>query len=552
MMRELLPGHRRRLGVALVAGVLATGFGVALMATSAWLVSRAAQHPPVLFLLVAVVAVRTFGIGRGVLRYAERLVSHDAALRLLAGLRERLMARLAVVAPAGLPLWRRSDLLTRLVRDVDEVGEVPLRAVLPLAGAAVVGTGAVTLLWILLPAAGICLAVALLLSAVLVPLLDARRAGRADQEAVLARADRDAAVGALLDELTDLQLRGATSGAIDDLAALERRVTAAGARTARSAGVSAAAAVLGTAGAAVATLLAGAAALRSGQLSPVLAATLVLTPLALAEVVQSVGTAGTALRRARVAAGRIREVLAAPDPVPDPAHPRPVPEGPPVLRLHGVSARWPGADVDALSGIDLVLRPGERVLVTGPSGSGKSTLIALLLGFLAPTAGRIEVNGVDRAEIAGERWRALFGWCEQQAYLFDSSIRENVRLARPDAGDTEIRAAIAAAGAADFLAALPDGLDTLVGEHGAAVSGGERQRLSIARALLADRPVLLADEPAAHLDTGTGDAVTAALLAAGRTVLLVGHRPQDARLVDRVLELDAGRLRERTVAGRPS
>jgi ABC-type transport system involved in cytochrome bd biosynthesis fused ATPase/permease subunit len=209
-----------------------------------------------------------------------------------------------------------------------------------------------------------------------------------------------------------------------------------------------------------------------------------------------------------------------------------------------VCARWPGADSDALTDIDLELHPGSRIVVLGESGSGKSTLLAVLLGFLTPTQGSITVDRIDTRTMDPDAVRMLFGWCDQRAHLFDSSLAENVRLARPTAGEDEIEAALRAAGAGDWLDQLPDGLDTRVGEHGGAVSGGERQRIALARALLADRPVLLADEPAAHLDPATADAVTTVLLQprADRCCVLITHRPDDAALGDVVLRLAGGRL----------
>ncbi|WP_154770434.1 thiol reductant ABC exporter subunit CydC [Nakamurella alba] len=545
--RPLLQGHRARWVLAVVLGALASACAVALMAVSAWLISRAAQHPPVLYLMVAVVGVRAFGIGRGVLRYLERLVSHDVAFRLLARLRQRLVAGLADLAPTGLPLWRRGDLLSRLVSDVDDIGDRFLRVWLPVAGAAVVGAAAVLLLGSLLPTAGIGLAVALLVAAVLVPLLDDRRTARAERAVVRARSQRAERVGLLLEETTDLVLRGEYDDRIADLDRIERDAVGAQRASARSAGLSAGIAVLAMGGAVLVSVIAGTAAVTTGDLAPVLLAVLVLTPLALVETVQAVGTAAAAARRTAAAGDRVREVLeageAAAAELPTGDLPESRPDGP-VIELAGVAARWPGADRDAVSGIDLVLRPGERVLVTGESGSGKSTLIAVLLGFLQITAGRMTVDGHDAADIDPEQWRTLFGWCEQQAHLFDTSVLENVRLARPTAGDDEVRRALDGAGLAGWIDGLPAGAATMVGEHGAAVSGGERQRLSVARALLADRPLLLADEPTAHLDRATADAVTGVLLDGGprRAVLLVSHRPEDGELVDRVLHLDHGRM----------
>jgi len=279
-----------------------------------------------------------------------------------------------------------------------------------------------------------------------------------------------------------------------------------------------------------------------------LLAVIVLTPLALTDVVQAVGFAASTLRRSAASTGRLFAVLdTQPVTAPGPLDPLPLPRDPggPVIAVRGVCARWPGAQREALTDVDLDLVPGRRTVLLGESGSGKSTLLAVLLGFLTPTAGTITVDGLDVAELDADAVRGLFGWCDQRAYLFDSSLAENVRLARSGASDQDLAAALRAVGAGDWLDSLPDGLETRVGEHGQAVSGGERQRVALARAVLADRPVLLADEPAAHLDPATADAVTDLIMrpTAERSVLLVTHRASDAALGDVVLEMVDGRCR---------
>ena len=536
----------RLLGAALLGG-LASGCAVALMATSAWLIARAAQQPPVLYLMVAVVAVRTFGIGRGVLRYLERLVSHDAAFRVLGRIRERLVAHLALIAPAGLPLWRKGDLLARTVDDVDDAGDAFIRGLLPLAGALIVGGGTVVLAVLILPAAGLVLAVALVAACVLAPLITARRAARVEREVVELRARRTRLVTETLDELAELTVLGAIDSRIGELSLVESANRTAAAGTARAAGIAAALAVASMGAAVWLAAWFGIPEVADGDLNPVLLAVIVLTPLALTDTVQAVGIAASTLRRSSAAVGRLFQVLDAPSvTAPAPARPEPLPSAPtgPVIRMRGVTARWPGADRDALCDIDLDLVPGRRIVVLGESGSGKSTLLAVLLGFLTPTAGSITIDGVDVRRLDPDQCRTLFGWCDQQAHLFDSSVAENVRLAAPGSTDEQVEAALRAAGAADWLAVLPEGLSTRVGEHGQAVSGGQRQRIALARALLADRPVLLADEPAAHLDPATADAVTEVILRpeAARSVLLVTHRPDDALLGDEVVELSGGRL----------
>ena len=541
-------GVRGRLVGAAILGGLASGCAVALMATSAWLIARAAQQPPVLYVMVAVVAVRTFGIGRGVLRYLERLVSHDAAFRVLGRMRERLVAHLAVLAPAGLPLWRRGDLLSRMVDDVDDAGDAFLRGLLPLAGAVLVGGGTVVLSLLILPAAGAALAACLVLACVVAPLITARWTARTERLVVRQRSRRARLVNEILDDLPELTVLGALDGRMAELEAIENEHHRVTVSTARAAGLATGLAVLSMGAAVWLAARWGVPAVVDADLEPVLLGVIVLTPLALTDVVQAVGFAASTLRRSAASTGRLFAVLdARPVTAPGPIDPLPLPRDPagPVIAVRGVCARWPGAQRDALTDVDLDLVPGRRTVLLGESGSGKSTLLAVLLGFLTPTAGTITVDGFDVTDLDAEAVRGLFGWCDQRAYLFDSSLAENVRLARPDASDQDVAAALRAVGAGDWLDSLPDGLETRVGEHGQAVSGGERQRVALARAVLADRPALLADEPAAHLDPATADAVTDLIMrsSAERSVLLVTHRAADAALGDMVLEMIDGRCR---------
>ena len=231
-------------------------------------------------------------------------------------------------------------------------------------------------------------------------------------------------------------------------------------------------------------------------------------------------------------AGRITDILRRPDPVAEPSLSELTPTGPLGLRCRGLRARYPGSDRDALAMPDFDLEPGHRLLVTGPSGSGKSTFADVLVRFLEPSGGSVELAGSDRSvdirNLAGDDTRKLVCLCEQDPHVFDTSLGENLRLARPSASDDELRGALEAAQLTAWVSTLPRGLDTPVGEHGAAISGGQRQRLSLARALLAQAPVIVFDEPTEHLDEATATALTADLLAAteGRTMVMITHRPE--------------------------
>ncbi|MFP8904285.1 thiol reductant ABC exporter subunit CydD [Streptomyces atacamensis] len=548
-VRRIARPLRGRFALALLLGSLALLSAVGLMASSGWLISRASQQPPVLYLMVAVTATRAFGIGRAVFRYAERLVSHDAVFRVLADLRVTVYRRLERLAPAGLRHTRRGDLLARLVADVDTLQDYFLRWLLPAAVAATVSLSATVFTAWLLPEAGAALAVGLLTAGVAVPALAAAVSRRTERRLAPARGELTARTVDLLTGTAELTVAGElprrTRAVRDADAALTRLAARSSAVTALGGGLSALAAGLTVTAAA----WAGAAAVHGGRLDGLLMAVVVLTPLAAFEAVSGMPLAAQHRQRTRRSAERVHEVIDAPAPVREPEDPAPAPADPFPLVLTGLTARHPGQDRPALREVDLTLTPGRRVAVVGPSGSGKTTLAHVLLRFLDPESGgyTLGAGAADALALDPDAVRRLVGLCAQDAHIFDSSLRENLRLARPPATDDDLHAALAAARLDDWVGELPDGLDTLVGEFGARLSGGQRRRLALARALLADFPVLVLDEPAEHLDLATADALTADLLAAteGRTTVLITHRLAGLEAVDEVVVLDGGRAVQR-------
>ncbi|GAA3123349.1 hypothetical protein GCM10017687_41800 [Streptomyces echinatus] len=546
-VRESGRGAAGRLVGALVLGSLALGSAVGLMATSGWLISRASQQPPVLYLMVAVTATRAFGIGRAVFRYAERLLSHDAVLRMLAGTRVAVYRRLERLAPAGLRGVRRGDLLTRLVADVDAFQDYWLRWLLPAGTALVVSVVSVGFTAWLLPEAGAALAAGLLAAGVGVPLLTATAARRTERRLAPARGLLATRVTDLLTGTAELTVAGALPARTDAARRADGALTRIAARSAAVTGLGDGLTALVSGLTVTATAAFGAQAVAAGRLSGVAMAVVVLTPLAAFEAVLGLPLAVRYRQRVRRSAERVYEVLDAPEPVREPESPRQAPVSPFPVVLKGLVARYEGQRREALTGLDLTLEQGRRVAVVGPSGSGKTTLAQVLLRFLEPEGGTYTLAGVDACAPAGDDVRRLVGLCAQDAHLFDSSVRENLLLARKDATEADLRGALARARLLDWVDSLPDGLDTLVGEHGARLSGGQRQRLALARALLAGFPVLVLDEPAEHLDLPTADALTADLLAAteGRTTLLITHRLAGLEAVDEVIVLDAGRVVQR-------
>lgn len=546
-VRALSGARRGRITLALLLGSLALGSAVGLMATSGWLISRASQQPPVLYLMTAVTATRAFGIGRAVFRYAERLVSHDAVLRMLADTRVAVYRRLERLAPAGLRGTRRGDLLTRLVSDVDALQDYWLRWLLPAGAALAVSALSVGFTAWLLPEAGAVLAAGLLLAGAAVPLLTAAVARRTERRLAPARGDLATRVTDLLSGTAELTVAGALPARSEGTGRADGVLTRIASRSAAVTGLGDGLTALVSGLTVAAAAFVGVRGVASGRLDGVALAVVVLTPLAAFEAVLGMPLAVRYRQRVRRSAERVYEVLDARPPVREPETPRQAPVSPFPLTLRGLTARHPGQERDALAGLDLTLERGRRVAVVGPSGSGKTTLAQVLLRFLDPGAGTYTLAGVDARSLDGDDVRRMVGLCAQDAHLFNSSVRENLLLARKGATEADLRDALRRARLLDWVDGLPDGLDTMVGEHGARLSGGQRQRLALARALLADFPVLVLDEPAEHLDLPTADALTADLLAAteGRTTVLVTHRLAGLEAVDEVIVLDAGRVVQR-------
>lgn len=542
----------RRVVLAVLLGVLALGSAVALAAVSAWLIARASQMPPVLQLSIATVAVRAFGIGRGVFRYVERLVSHDLALRGMATLRETVYTRLAIGRTDTLVGLRRGDLLARVGADVDAVGDVVVRGLLPAAVAAVLGVGTVAAVGAFLPSAGVSLALCLLLAGVVAPWLAARAAQRSEELAARSRSEMTAIAMTVLDDPGQLSVSGRIVDELSRLRDADHRLTAATDSAAAPAAVSAALGTLAVGAAVIASLLLGVPAVLRGALAPVELAVVVLTPLAAFEATGLLPAAAIQVLRSRTAARRVMELLDSAEPVPGPTHDSgaaAVGAGA-ALVASGLACGWPGRE-PVVSDLDLDARPGRSVAVVGPSGTGKTTLLLTLAGLLPSRAGTLLLDGVPVDDLPREVLTDHVVLTAEDAHVFETSVLENLRVARGDLDRDEATRVLGRAGLGSWLDALPDGLDTLLGPDAHNVSGGERRRLLLARAMCSRAPLLLVDEPAEHLDTDTADALVRELLSGStstgepRGVVVVTHRLTPLDAADEVILIADGRVQAR-------
>ncbi len=539
----LAPAPRWRLALSVTLGALAVVFGVGLMATAGYLIARAAEHPAILTLTGAIVAVRFFALARPLARYLERLASHDLAFRVLARLRVRFYERIEPLAPAGLEAYRRGDLVSRMVADVDALQSLYLRGLAPPLVAVAAGAVAVGVAAAILPAAAVILLAGLLVAGMAVPAAAGRLARAAGRHRASAQGHLSSELVELLRGAPELVVYGHEEETLNRVRESDRILTRLARRDALAAGVADGLGIV-VAGATVVVVLAVAvSAHAAGDLDRVLVAVLALLALASFEAVAPLSQAARELSATLAAGRRVLELTDRTPAIRDPVEPAPAPRARPALTLDGARARYAPGEPLALDGVSLRLDPGRKVALVGPSGSGKTTVVNLLLRFLDPEDGRVTLGGTDLRDYRQDDVRNAIAVAGQDAYLFSTTIRENVRLARPEATEPEILEALRRARVLEWVTSLPEGLDTLVGEEGAQLSGGQRQRIALARALLADAPLLVLDEPTAHLDPETAKQVVDDMLSAAedRAVLLITHREEGLDLVDEVVTLAEGR-----------
>ena len=519
------------LAIGAILSLAALASGVALMAVSGVAIGTAV----LVGTFAAPVILRGIGSARIILRYLERLVTHSATFRALADIRVWFFERLARTAAGGLGFRQAGDVLGRLVSDIEALDGLYLRVILPLAGAVLLLPVVVILIGHHAPVLAFEIGALFILAAFVLPWVAAR--ATSDAGSSLATAAGNLRIAALdaLTGLREVRAFAAEGRMLADVQAREAVMLTAQRAMAGRGALAGAAAFLCAQAAVLAVLLAAG----TDPAGAIAASFLVLAAF---EAVGGLPRAGAAAGHAAAAAARVLAAADTPVPVPDPADPVMMPEGN-GLRFEAIQFRWHPDRPPVFDGLTLDIPEGTRVAILGPSGAGKSTLAALALKVVAPRSGQIRLGGIDIAQLTAASVRKRIGWLSQATHLFDDTIRANLLLADPTADDASLWAALDAARIGDTVRALPDGLDTWIGEEGARLSGGQGRRLALARALLSSAPILILDEPCAGLDAETERSFLETLneTAGGRTIVLITHRLTGAERLDRIFRLSAGK-----------
>jgi len=543
---------RWRIALAILLGSVMLASSITLFGMAAYLIAAAALGPLLVLLSIPIYLVQTMGIARAASRYWERLVSHNTTLLLLARLRVWAYRRIEPQAPAHLLAHRSGDMLARLVSDIEELQNVYLRVVSPIVVALVIGLFtfgifsifSAGLAWVALAFLGV--------AGLGVPILSAALARGLGKQQVGARAELNTQVVDGLQGVQDVLAFGRAHALLERVTACDHALGRVQLRMATISGLQMALGDLLMNMAMWVLIVLAIPLVATRYIDGVYLGAIGLLILASFEAVQPLAPAFQGLGRSLAAAGRVFAVADAPPPVIESADPQPVPtnmdySGGYTLSFEHVHFTYRAGERETLSDINLDLRQGSRVAIVGASGAGKSTLGRLALRFWDPASGIIRMNGQDIRRYSLRDLRGLFGVVAQDTYIFNDTLRANLLLARPEASQAEIEAALEQAQLSEFVRQLPQGLKTWAGEQGLRLSGGERQRLAVARALLKNAPILILDEVTANLDPLTERALLAALdeLARGRTTLQITHRLLEMERMDEVLVLHRGSIVER-------
>ena len=540
---RLVAGRRWSIAVGALLGFAAIGSNIALLATAAYLISKAALVTNVAEVALAITAVRVLAISRAVFRYLERYVTHAATLRILADLRVWFYASIEPIAPARLTSHRSGDLLTRVVADVETLERFYVQVLVPPITAALVVAAASVWLGTFDVLLGVVLLAFLVLTGIVVPIL----VQRLSRDPAVAFIERRAELSALIvDEvqgLADLIALDAAgrhrASALATGRALERQAE----RLAALRGISAGLAALLTSLCGVVILAVAISLVDRGALDGVYLALLPLAAVAAFEAVEPLSLSLQLLHTSDAAGRRLFALTDVAPTVIDPIVPEPLPAA------FGLEVRDLRFAYDATSGpilddVSFTIPDGQSLALVGPSGSGKTTLVNLLLRFWESDRGSIRIGGRDVHDLRADDVRRMLGVVSQHVHLFDATIRDNLAVADADVTDERVELACRQAQLHDFIMTLPLGYETRIGEDGVRLSGGERRRLAIARAIIKDAPVLVLDEPTADIDVSTEERLLVSLesFMRGRTTLLISHREAVIRHADTVLVLDAGRM----------
>ena len=544
---KLLELKPATLFLACFLGAAGLGATIALGATAAWLIARASQMPPVLYLEVAVVSVRFFGISKAVFRYLERLASHKLGVSGMTTLRSNLYKSLSHSDTARIASLRRGDILDRMGTDVDNIGDFVVKSLLPAMVATIVGIITVVGISLVDWRAGLFLTLGLLLSGLVGPLFTIRATRISQQRETQSRAQISEVAMTMVDGAAQITVDGQTQQVLSGLSKLEDQLYEAKDSSAKPAALAEAIDVFGMLMSVIMAAYFGISAVNHQSIPEVMLAVLALTPLSAFEGTAQLGQAAQQLVISATSAVRIMNMLPTEEQVKTPKEDE-QPSTPSnrstssILEAKDLAIGWPGGPVVA-EGINLRLEPGNHLAIVGQSGIGKTTLLYTLAGLLKPVSGSVKIDGVDIFSLPRSRAAASFVITPEDAHIFETTILENLRVANGQLSAKEGKELLIEAGLGQWISSLPDGLETELGSGATTISGGERRRILLARAMAAKAPLLALDEPGEHLDPETADALLRDLLNAGskehkRGVILVTHRLTPLDQADTVFIMD--------------